>query len=242
MMIELYQFPQMYNIPNPSPFCMKLESYLKAQEIEYNSHYTVDMRHSPTGKMPYIRYDNCYQADSGMIIEWLESLSEQPMQAKLTTEQVGFSIALIRLCEESLYWALVYQRWADDNLGNTWKNDLAENSNIPKLMFKIALKVMSKTVVKKLDAQGTGRLTAEKIYAKAKQDLSALSDALTDKPYYFGETPTLVDHVVYSFMASIYATPWENQLTTTAEAYPNLYAHCQRMLKHCFDMDLKIGA
>lgn len=241
MMIELYQFPQMYSIPNPSPFCMKLESYLKAQGIEYNAHYTVDMRQSPTGKMPYIRHDNRYQSDSGLIIEWLESISEKPMQSTLDEADLGASMAIIRLCEESLYWTIVYQRWVDNNLANTWKNDLAENSNIPKLMFKIALKVMSKTVKKQLEAQGTGRMTAEQIYAKANQDLKALSDILGARAYFIADQPTLVDHVVYSFMTSIYATPWENALTTQAHHYPNLYAHTQRMLNQFFALDFNVS-
>jgi len=32
-MIKLYQFPTAWGLPNPSPFCMKLEVYMRLAEI-----------------------------------------------------------------------------------------------------------------------------------------------------------------------------------------------------------------
>ena len=36
-MITLYQFPSRGNLPNPSPFCMKLETYLRMAGLIYET-------------------------------------------------------------------------------------------------------------------------------------------------------------------------------------------------------------
>ncbi|WP_119343750.1 glutathione S-transferase family protein [Facilibium subflavum] len=233
-MIDLYQFPAMYGLPNVSPFCMKLESYLKAQSLTYQKHGTIDMRKSPTSKMPYVYYNNRYYSDSGFIITMLEKDSHTPMQKALSDIQKAQTQAFGRLCEEHLYWALVYSRWVDNNTGNTWKKDLSSQSNMPGFLFKMILKVMTKNVIKQLDGHGIGRHTSVQIYQLADQDLKALSDALGDQDYFFNNEPTLLDHTVYAFTASIFYTPWQNPLKQNAQGYPNLYAHCQRMLARFF--------
>ena len=50
-MIELYQFPRAFGLPNPIPFCMKVETYLKLTGLPYEVKDT-DPRKAPLGKLP----------------------------------------------------------------------------------------------------------------------------------------------------------------------------------------------
>ncbi len=54
-MIKLFQFPSPKDFPNYSPYCVKLETYLKFADINYQSIATMDMKNSPTKTMPYIQ-------------------------------------------------------------------------------------------------------------------------------------------------------------------------------------------
>ena len=72
MSVVLYQLKPMFGLPNPSPFCMKLETYLRMAEIEHQVVAVTNLKGSPTGKAPYIEIDGQAMADSGLIIAHLE--------------------------------------------------------------------------------------------------------------------------------------------------------------------------
>ena len=54
MTIKLYQFPPALELPNASPFCMKLETYLRMAGLPFESVYTLNLRRAPKGKLPFI--------------------------------------------------------------------------------------------------------------------------------------------------------------------------------------------
>ena len=234
LMIELHQFPKLGDVPNSSPFCMKLESYLIAQKIPYQNFYSADLRRSPTGKMPYIKKQDQFYSDSSFIIDLLEKESSAPMQQSLTALEKSQTLAYQRLCEEHLYWALVYSRWVDVSTDNNWRSIVQEGTKLPKLLFGMIFKVMSKNAFRQTYEQGLGRLTKAQIYQKADDDLCALSEFLGQKNYFFNESPSLLDHIVYAVVANIEHTPWQSQLKQQLTKYPNLQAHSARMLKQVF--------
>ena len=53
-MIELLQFPPMLGLMNASPFCMKVEVFLRLAGLEYRTVSTSPLR-APKGKLPVIR-------------------------------------------------------------------------------------------------------------------------------------------------------------------------------------------
>ncbi len=54
-MIILYQFPAVWGLPNASPFCMKVETYLRMTEIPYEPKLVMDPRKSPKGKIAFYK-------------------------------------------------------------------------------------------------------------------------------------------------------------------------------------------
>ncbi len=52
--IKLFQFPRMFGIPNLSPFCCKMETWLRIAGIPYEVVDTPDPRKGPKGKLPFI--------------------------------------------------------------------------------------------------------------------------------------------------------------------------------------------
>ena len=57
MTVKLYQFPSAWGLPNPSPFCMKLEVFLRLAEIPYEIVTWPDPRKAPKGKLPFIEHE-----------------------------------------------------------------------------------------------------------------------------------------------------------------------------------------
>src|SRR5262245_64264757 len=69
--LKLFQFPRMFAIPNLSPFCCKLETWLRLAQIPYEAVDTPDPRKAPKGKLPFIEDAGVRIADSSLIVDYL---------------------------------------------------------------------------------------------------------------------------------------------------------------------------
>ncbi|MCF6807451.1 glutathione S-transferase family protein [Thiotrichales bacterium 19S9-12] len=236
-MITLYQFPRINEMPNLSPFCMKLESYLRAMGIAYEVHETFDPRKSPTGKVPYVSINGEVIADSGLIIEKLESEIDQPMDKDLSNAEKAVSLAFIRLMEEHLYWAVVYSRWLDPKGAEAWAGIIQKSMRLPKLAFKLILSGIKKNVDKSLQGHGLGRLEEDKLYQLACNDIKALADFLGGRDFCFGSKPTLMDHALYAMTCSVIGVSWDYPLKAFTLKCQNLIDHYKRM-SYLFFSDL----
>jgi len=101
-MIKLYQFSPAFGLPNASPFCMKLETWLRMAGLSYECPRGADLRKSPKGKMPYIEDGGKTVADSSLIIDYLTKKYSVTLDAHLTPRERGEALALQRLFEEHL--------------------------------------------------------------------------------------------------------------------------------------------
>lgn len=85
-MVTLHQFRRAWHIPNPSQFCVKLETYLRMAEIEYRIVETLPLA-APLGKLPYIEHDGRKIADSRIIIGYLQQRFSDGPDQTLTARQ-----------------------------------------------------------------------------------------------------------------------------------------------------------
>ena len=113
-MLRLIQFHTALGLPNASPFCLKLETWLRMAGIPYENAYTGNPRRGPKGKLPAIEHDGRVIADSGLIIDYLADTFEIDLDAGLSPVERATALAWRRLFEEHLYWTVVYARWVDE--------------------------------------------------------------------------------------------------------------------------------
>ncbi len=226
-MIRLYQYRPMFGIPNPSPFCMKLETWLRMTRLPFEIVHVVDPRKGPKGNVPWIEDQGRSIADSALIIQYLTQAYGDPLDAQLDAEQRATSLALRRMIEEHLYWAIAYGRFLDlDGWPSTKTEFLA---GFPAPFRPLVGRLVRKTIAKSLHLQGLGRHSKDEIYRLACEDLSALSEFLGDKPYFFGEKPTELDATAYGFLAQVLWAPGSRQTREHLERTSNLPAFCERM-------------
>ena len=69
----MHQFPAALGLPNASPFCMKLETYLRMTGLPFEVRPVTDPRRAPKGKLPYIDDGGTVLADSNLILDYLKS-------------------------------------------------------------------------------------------------------------------------------------------------------------------------
>ncbi len=234
MSIELLQFPSPAGWPNLSPFCMKVETWLRLAGLDYRI-VRQTMPGGPTGKLPMVRDDGELIADSHSIIERLAIKYGRDLDVGLDARQRAASRAFERLLSEHLYWALVYFRWLDAPGWAQMRTLMFAGAPLP---MRLAVPLLARRGVRaQLQGHGLGRHAREEILHRAAQDLRALADWLGDRPYFMAEAPSTLDASAYAFLANLHDAPITTPLTALVAAHPNLVAYCVQMQQRCYGAD-----
>ncbi len=208
-MIRLYQAPGAWGLPSLSPFCSKLSLYFQLSGLEFELR-TADFRKAPKGKVPYIEDEGMILGDSGLSIEHCKQKYGDPLDEGLSPEQHALGHLVRRVCEESLYWVLIWRRWADDSGFAQLRPEFAKS--LPPFLRPILLPVIRRKVIKSIQAQGTGRHSPEQIDALGIADLKAIT-ALFRGPFLLGDSPSSYDATLYHWLLSFKLFKPENSVT-----------------------------
>jgi glutathione S-transferase len=228
-MIQLYQFEPAFGLPNASPFCMKVETYLRmvALPFEVPPASLRDLRNAPKGKLPYIKDGDKTLADSTFIINHLKQTYGDRLDGWLSAQQHAVALAFQRLIEENLYWALVHTRWVEPE---GWaQTRVVFFAKMPAPLRWFVPSLARRGLIKQMHSHGMGRHSEAEIHAIGKRDITALADFLADKPFFMGDQPCSLDATAYGFLANLIWPPVESALKQHALKYPQLEAYCQRM-------------
>ena len=231
-MIKLFQFASAFNVPNPSPFCMKAEVLLRMAGVAYESVVVGDPRKGPKGKLPALEDDDVMIGDSEFIRRHLERKYKVDFDTGLDARMRAVAHAFARMLEERTYWAGVYNRWIDARHWPAVRN--AFFGGMPPLVRTIVPVVARRKVRRYLDGQGMGRHKAEEIYALGAADVRAVAAWLGDQPYFMGAEPSGADATVYPFMENTITPPFASPMKDAALASPNLVAYTRRMRERYF--------
>jgi glutathione S-transferase len=225
--ITLYQFQPGLGVRNPSPFCLKLETYLRMVNLPYEVASNADVRKAPKKKLPYIQDGNTTIADSGFVIDYLKQTYGDPLDHSLSPSDQAISLAFRRLIEENLYWAVVYSRWIEADSWAVVRK--AYFSDLPPIVRSVVPEIVRRDVVKNLDGHGIGRHSREEIYDIGKRDIEALSDFLGTKPFLMGENPTSLDAIGYAIIVNLLHIELPSVLSERAKQFDNLKGYGDRM-------------
>lgn len=226
-MLTLFQFPPMWGLPNVSPFCLKLETYLRLAGIPYTVKPIINVSKAPKGKVPFIEDNGQIIADSGFIIDYLKRQYGDPLDGHLNDFRRAQGLALQRLIEEHMYWTALYSRWIDEANWSVLKKTFFQR--VPGLMRSFVANRVQKKLWSQLNGQGIGRHTKDEIYKLGLDDLRALKAILTDQPFLLGDVVTSVDASGYAFLTNIIDVPVESPLKDYAASLQCFRDYCDRV-------------
>jgi glutathione S-transferase len=223
--IVLHQPPAMMGVPNISPFCAKLETWLRLADIPYRVRPTVNPARGPRGKVPWVELDGTALGDSDLIVDRLAALHPD------LPEALRFCTAgqhpVVRMLEEHLYWALVYFRWQDDAGFAALRGPVF--GVLPRPIAPLAAWMVRRQVRKQLRQQGMGRFAPDEVLERARRDLEAAAQALGAGPFFAGPRPGRIDATAYGILTNIVDAVPPSPLTALAARYPRLAAYTARM-------------
>jgi glutathione S-transferase len=226
-MLYLHQYPGIWGLPSLSPFCTKVETYLKMVNLPYEVVIENNPRRGPKGKMPVLRDGEMTIPDSSFIIRYLQNKYGNSLDANLSEKEIAVSHAVQRLIEENLYFVILYSRWIDPN--GKQIIDAAFQSFFPKPLARLALAWIRRNLTSQAKAQGIGRHSLDEIYQIGELDIKAISQILGKNTFFLGDEPHTIDATVYAFLETILLTPLNGRLNTILGIYPELIAYCEKM-------------
>lgn len=231
-MIRIHQFAPAFDLPNASPFCMKLETYLRMTGLPYELVNSGNVLKAPKRKLPYIEDDGTVVTDTSFIIEHLKQRHGDPLDATLSPQQRACGTAFQRLLEENLYWALVHTRWATDAGWALTRQAFFGTMAAPLSWFVPGM--ARRGLLAELRGHGMGRHSAAEISAIGCRDLTAVADFLEEKPFMLGDKPSSIDACAYAFLANVLWTPVDGPIVRHARDRPTLERYCLRMKARYF--------
>lgn len=188
--------------PNASPYSLKLETWLRLNDIAYTVVRGFDLKSAPKGKIPWIELDGVRMGDSQLIIQFLKH--KHAISSSLSPEQQAASHAFTRLVSEHTAACMGYARnvqYVEETL-----KAYTGLATLP-LGLRLIAKRIRKGTFAKLQARGLGAHSPAEIYQMGADDMTAIANHLGNKPFMNGNTPSDVDASVFAILASIAWVP-----------------------------------
>ncbi|XP_028168917.1 failed axon connections [Ostrinia furnacalis] len=239
--VYLYQFSRTPLLPSTSPYCLKVETWLRLAGIKYENVPHMAKFRSKKGQLPFVELNGEEIADSTFIIKELSEKYNKDLDAALTAEQRVVAHAMISMIENHLSWVILWWRAKyPDSVIKGYQVNLqsALNTRLPNPILNFCYKFTSgRKGMKKAKAHGIGVHSQDEIIEFGKNDLRVLSDYLSDRPFFFGDEPTLLDVVAFSNLAQLQfidkdvSHPLRDAMN---ESFPNLVGLVSRIKERAF--------
>ncbi len=218
--------------PNLSPFCAKLETYLRATKAPYEIHRVGNPRVGPKGKIPFVKWNNQKIGDSNFIIEKLKASRGRDLDTHLSPEQRAVSRAFLKMTEEHLVFCLLYFRWVAPS---SWeKFSVLVLSPVPKLLRGFVKRKLHRDMTQRLKDQGIGRHSPKEILHLAEEDLKALDQLLSGKKFFFNQQLSTLDCAVFGVLGNFLYDPAETPLRASIQRYPALVSFVETIRQTYF--------
>jgi glutathione S-transferase len=225
--VILWQMPAMWGLPNPSPFCMKVETWLRMNAIPYETRAITGMPRSRTAKVPYVeRPGGHLLEDSSLIIQTLTAEYGSALDTDLDAAERATAHLVQRTLEESLYFAVLWERWVDPAGWRITKP--AYFASFPWLVRRFGTPFVRYRIVAASRAQGIGRMLPERIRERGIADVRALAEVLGQRKYVLGK-PSTVDATAYAFLANLLLAPYASPIRQAVLSLPRLVSYVERM-------------
>lgn len=235
--IQVYALPPIWGTPSPSPFVIKLYTWLRMAGLPYETPPLKGRPASRTGKIPYVRLSDGRELyDSTLIIETLAQERGVDLDAALDPHRRALGHVLRRTIEEGTYFCGAWERWFGAGAQATRRDYFL---HLPALARPLVATIAARGMRTNLHGQGTGRHRPEDIRRFAAADLDAVAE-LFEGPYVLGE-PSSVDATVFAFLWGWSAGPFATPLRERLQQHPELVAYAERMRARWFPEFPAIG-
>ncbi|KAK3859174.1 hypothetical protein Pcinc_034686 [Petrolisthes cinctipes] len=147
--VYLYQFTRTPVLPSLSPYCLKVETWLRLSDLKYENVDHKMKYKSKKGQLPFVEVNGEEIADSAIIIKELGSRYNCEMDSALSAEQRNVAHATVSMIENHFAWVV---KWWRCRCPGEWvraaKLNLQQalNTRIPNAVLNFAFKLRYRQV------------------------------------------------------------------------------------------------
>lgn len=224
--LTLLTFPRHGGVFSLSPFCTKAALLLTFSGRDWQREDLKDPRKMPRRKLPVLRTPAGLVPDSNEIRRYLETKGTD-FDPGLSSRDRAHALSLIRVAEDSLYFHLVHDRWANEAVWPTVRD--LYFSEIPSLIRRPITHSIRQSVCTGLAFQGVGRLSDDERKARLEEDLQAVTVLLNDSAFLFGGQISSADFSVASMLQAMRSTMVQTDLVRRISDDPVLNGYVDRV-------------
>ncbi|CAG7837488.1 unnamed protein product [Allacma fusca] len=218
--------PWAKTLPSPSPFVMKVLTYLRIAGIPYELDHTDVF--GGKGKTPWISVNGENIADSEFIIAFLTKKFGKNLKGNYSDEQLAVATAVRIMLDEHLFWGMALERFV---FGSPDK--MARVFHLPRLVVMI----LKRMIRGRAEGQGIGVHTESDIIEIMSKDIRTVSKILGNKKFILGDEPCSEDAGIFGQLSQFFwglpNNPYEVLLNGECK---NLGDYC---LRFCWPYTLK---
>jgi glutathione S-transferase len=243
-MLTLHTFGPFMGAADPSPFVLKAMALLRMADLPYNTVVGNPLT-APHRFLPLIEEDGVKTPDSALIRTWLEQKYGFDFDQGLTAAERAVALAMQRLCEDHLYFAMMHARWCD---AGVFEQGLGGHmfEAFPPPLRPLIKAMLRRSNTARLRGQGLGRHGDEQVAAFGVQDIDALAAFLGDRPFLMGASPCGADASLFGIVEAILTPPLPIALRAAMASHANLVAYRDRFARRyfpdLFEAKLKVAA
>ncbi|XGW17133.1 hypothetical protein V3C99_002051 [Haemonchus contortus] len=227
--VYLYQFPRARTTPQASPQCLKVETFLKVNNIPYEV-CPIPPARSQYGLLPFIGLNGEHIADSQIIINRLKShFNVKPLSSP---RDEAISRTIERTAENHTL-SLMRQVKVIEDTNNLFLKMFIQELGCPDAFLPALTPFVARIMkqkVRKVIATSIGELSVEEFKELLRNDLDTYQDLLGENQYFFGDDMSSADCTVFSLLASILYGPSDTYAKEVLqEQYPRLVSYCDHI-------------
>ncbi|KAE9414766.1 hypothetical protein Angca_008483 [Angiostrongylus cantonensis] len=232
--VYLYQFPRTRILPSPSAPCLKVETWLRMAEIQYENIPCFISVRSREGTLPFVEFEGVEYPDSSFIIRDLTQILGVKLEDHLNDEQKAVSRAFEELAHNSLLVShKLFRLEHVSEFADLLPPDLY--GVFQPLIVTLFKRRFASMTTSMLAWTSIGKHTREEQIRIGSDDIRAISKYLGSKHYFTGFKPTRVDlsqvdATLFAVLAQIVYAPYENEhLEVIKKECPNILEYVERI-------------
>lgn len=238
--VKLFQPHEVEQILLPdNANCLAVQAFLKMCNLDFQVEPRPNAEAmSPTGKVPFIKAGRFVTAELEGIVQFVNGKGIS-LTDKLDNEQKSDLRAYMTLVRNVIEIAELYVCWIDQETYNE-VTSVRNGSVYPWPLNHIQNREKRNQVIKKLKVLDWYNKTLHEVHQEVESCCEALSVRLDNNPYFFGESPTELDALVFGHLFTILTTPLpRNDLAEIVRRYPSLINLVKKIELQYFKKDAK---
>lgn len=230
--LRVFTFSADWGLPTTGPFALKLLSWMRLAGIAYEQTYQDDSRKGPLGKSPWIEHRGRRIGDSDVIIRYLSGAFGIPLDDGLNDRDRAIGDAFKTAFEERFHQVLEWELFVHP-AGAVYIDSQAR-AKLPPVVRGVVAASLKRHFARQLHARGIGRHPPATIADLGRAQIDMLSGFLGDRPFLFGDRPSLPDLAVFGQVAPLVSWPMQTPVAQYARSVPNVRALIQRIAELSF--------